>query len=312
MVDVLILATPASKYTDAALSKNGQYEIIPEFGGASRTENVVRKTHKGFRSAYIGTASYLKVHPNIIKWFCEIHKENNEIAFVFCTQDSSSHLQSQVPRKLKNAFTFYERVDDVGEILSKSDVFGYPLQSRHYGTGEQALLEAMGSGLPTVVLDNPAERYIVDHGRTGIIARSGQEFIESILFLASHPNVAIEMGKNARQKVSTEMSSEVTRSRFHIIYNNLKKKRKRNHSLEINQEPSPWNLFLLSQGRDSSLFREIFKPKNSKLEPFLRWQFSLMGRHLLPSKGTLAHWHKYFPYDANLAFAKALMESVAS
>ena len=40
--------------------------------------------------------------------------------------------------------------NDVKKILEVTDVFGYPLNKNHYGTGELVILEAMYSKIPVV------------------------------------------------------------------------------------------------------------------------------------------------------------------
>ena len=73
--------------------------------------------------------------------------------------------------------------------LSGADIFFYPLQPDHYGTAENALVEAMSLGLVPVVLNNPAEMAIVRHGETGFVARSIDECIALLQMLLSSPEL---------------------------------------------------------------------------------------------------------------------------
>src|SRR4029079_6226369 len=62
---------------------------------------------------------------------------------------------------------FMGRTSDAAAALASADIFFYPLQRDHYGTAENALVEAMSLGLTALVLDNPARKAIVHAGKTG-------------------------------------------------------------------------------------------------------------------------------------------------
>ena len=69
------------------------------------------------------------------------------------------------------------------------DIFFYPLQPDHYGTAENALVEAMSLGLMPVVLDNPAEMAIVRDGETGFVARSIERCTALLQTLLASPGL---------------------------------------------------------------------------------------------------------------------------
>ena len=90
--------------------------------------------------------------------------------------------------------------DNIESVLAKTDIFAYPLTEKNYATTENALLEAMAAGLPVVVLNNPAERSIVENGVTGIVADSEYEFAESVSGLIKSESKREYLGRNARKK----------------------------------------------------------------------------------------------------------------
>ena len=61
-------------------------------------------------------------------------------------------------------FRFTGFVENVVKLYEQMDVFGYPLNPNHFGTGEQALREAMFVGLPIVAFENPCEKEIIENG----------------------------------------------------------------------------------------------------------------------------------------------------
>ncbi len=305
--DRLILATPASIRSDAVSHPQSTFVVIPVFGGADRTIHIQKKSHPGFRVLYLGTADSLKIHPDLISWCLDLQTHDSEIIFTFCTQDDPQLLKNQIPENAAGAFEFYERVEELSDIMSTSDAFGYALHPRHYGTGEQALLEAMGAGLTPVVLDNPVERYIVQHGVTGLVARNGREYKESILFLKQNPEINHSLGKRARHRVMHAMSAETTRRAFHQVYHEMRdatpKKLRENPGIGT----SPWEIFLLSQGPDAKIFDDAINAADPFSGKLARWQLSFYANHKSTSKGTITHWSRIFPRDTNLLKLKTLL-----
>src|SRR5207247_9143489 len=81
-----------------------------------------------------------------------------------------------------------DRVHFVGEVtwdqvpthLAAADIFVFP--SKFEGM-PNALLEAMASGLPVVVSDIPPHRELIQHGRTGFLARDPLEMARLVATL---------------------------------------------------------------------------------------------------------------------------------
>ncbi|NTW43934.1 MAG: glycosyltransferase family 4 protein, partial [Anaerolineaceae bacterium] len=90
------------------------------------------------------------------------------------------------------------------------------MNPRHYGTSENALLEAMTMGVVPVVIDNPTECSLVIEGKTGLIVKSPDEFAEAIVWLKNNPASRLQIGQQAAtyvrenfppQKLIAEMES---------------------------------------------------------------------------------------------------------
>ena len=84
--------------------------------------------------------------------------------------------QDAVFAGVADRFDFLGQVSDVASQLATFDAFGYPLAPYHYGTGEQALIEALAVGVPPVVLGNGAEQHVVLDGVTGIVAEDERAY----------------------------------------------------------------------------------------------------------------------------------------
>jgi glycosyltransferase involved in cell wall biosynthesis len=152
--------------------------------------------HDGFIIGMTGTVDYGKLHPDFIRMCSNINIPNAK--FIVCSGDSQDRIKQDAVRyNIENRFSFNGRVRSVMPFLAIYDVFGYPLQPKHLGTCEQAIGEAMLAGVVPVVLNNAAEKYIIEDGITGIIAKSQDEYCRAIEFLYHNPDKREKMEDRA-------------------------------------------------------------------------------------------------------------------
>ncbi len=289
--DLMVFSTYASSCSDAARSVSPRYQVIPEFGGAPEFVGAQRIEHPEFRVLYVGTADPGKFNVAAIGWYVDLCRENPGLRFTFCTQDDSAHLRTLIPESLRSSFFFFEKVRDLGEFYAASDVLGYPLIPRHYGTGEQVLLEAMAAGVVPVVMDNHAERYIVDDGVTGILARDEDDFKAAIKLLQGNRNLLDRMSDQCRAEIRDNKTPERTMSLFEDLYADfLMTRQKRHHSSSFDNS-SVFELFLMSQGPAARLFEGALGQENAE---FCRWRLRRSSEQRSTSKGSVRHWARIF------------------
>jgi glycosyltransferase involved in cell wall biosynthesis len=88
-----------------------------------------------------------------------------------------------------------------GEALSQAyanfDLFVFPSKTDTFGN---VILEAQASGVPVLVTDHGGPKFLVQPGITGFLAHSDQEFVETVVFLALHPEWVDAMRKSAREQ----------------------------------------------------------------------------------------------------------------
>jgi glycosyltransferase involved in cell wall biosynthesis len=303
--DWIILPGPSSLENIDLVERLGPYSVVFALGGTSRTEGLKKKPHNTLYISYVGTAGDEKLNIDF-SWACkQILANHPNIRFRFASNDSNEHLQKQAHLLgIFDSIEFSTAVEDIAEFHSTSDIFGYPLSPDHYGTGEQALLEAMGAGIPPVVLDNPAERQLVQDGKTGLIARDIREYVDLVCFLIEDHNFRQTLSENARLYARAHFSAESTCSKLSRIYDGLMGSTRKARSLDMayfSSDNLGWELFKLGIGEDSAAVHFFNSVTVSE-----RNYWKLKGRslrYLLSNvKGGLGQYLKYFPHDPKLNY----------
>lgn len=150
---------------------------------------------------YSGTLDYSKLNksfPQIIKTI----KNESDNAELYLYGNYTERFRRNFLNESECSNVFFEGfTDNIESILTKMDIFAYPLTVKNYATTENALLEAMAAGLPVVVMNNPAERSIVENGVTGIVADSEYEFAEAVSELIKSESKRECLGRNARKRI---------------------------------------------------------------------------------------------------------------
>jgi hypothetical protein len=168
--------------------------------------------------------------------------------------------------------------------LSGADVFFYPLQPDHYGTAENALIEAMSIGLVPVVLNNAAERAIVRDGETGFIAGSIEQAASLLEMLLSSPETRERVSRNAVGQIAQTRTPDQSVRDFMIVWLGMLSKQPRRCDFRSTIGDSPAEWFVATQ-----------------CLPGAKWKSPRQDGALPPSKGTLAHFESVFAGDVSLA-----------
>jgi hypothetical protein len=173
---------------------------------------------------------------------------------------------------------FMGQTADPQAALQASRIFFYPLQPEHYGTAENALIEAMSLGLVPVVLANPAECAIVEHGVTGLVARSVGECAGILDRLLDSPGEIARIGASAAKAAREKFTPERSAHAFIALWQSLLKEPKRAHDFASIAGQTPLDWYLAAQ----------FRPGD---------EIALSDGSAKQSKGTLAHFRSAFPDD---------------
>ena len=148
----------------------GHGRYIWSTGNMDRFFKIKPKEHKGFNIGYVGTVDYKKLHSRFMDMCITLIDLIPDVHFTIVGE-------KKIDWEWDSRFTFTGKVDDVAPYLAEMDVFGYPLRPDHYGTCEIALGEAMAAGVVPVVMDNPAEKIIIQPNVDGLLARDEKDYI---------------------------------------------------------------------------------------------------------------------------------------
>lgn len=257
-----------------------------------------RSWHDGpIRVGYVGSFVKSKIHPDFVDLCERILRIEPNIRFVLAgdPREYAWIVQQARSRGILSAFELAGYVEDVPALLSSLDIFAYPLNPTHFGTTENAILEAMAMQLPVVLLDQPAERAIVTHLKNGILARDIEDFAAWVHRLASEPDLRLQLGQTARETMQSQRTIEGNLKRFHQALQMVVAQPKKILTWPAYQGKAPWQWFFNAVRPD---MRAAFLEHQSEEFGYLLEKMPVFCE---PSKGSIPHFHRTFPQDPILA-----------
>jgi L-malate glycosyltransferase len=191
----------------------GRYESIWSTGNMEKYINTQPVPHGGFNVGYVGTVDYKKIYNRFMFISLAVRQKVSDVNFTFVGKNVTGI-------NFFN-FDFVGQKDDVIPYFAQMDVFGYPLRPDHYGTCEQVLGEAMACGIVPVVMNNEAEKLIVQDGVTGFIATSEQEYIEHIEHLYNKPLLRHWMSDNCRDAAAKIYDIDLMVAKWNVVFEQM-------------------------------------------------------------------------------------------
>ena len=193
-------------------------------------------------------------------------------------------------------------------------MLGYPLNKKHYGSGEQAIIEAMYSKIPVVAFSNHAEKEIIKNKNTGILVNNKNDYVKAIKKLYSDPIKRRRIGNNANKHILENLSPTVCFKDLEKIYKDLmslkKKHRKYKNSKlkKTNIKNYGAQLFIESLDESGEEFFNSFKNFGKKIDIKSNEKIKNSEIELkVPTKGSLFQYLYFYPKDPYLNFWAGLM-----
>ena len=130
--------------------------VVRSFAGIPAGAETPCEKSGPFQAGYVGTVESVKMHPGFLRMCADA---DLPVPCIVAGGPAHEELRRQaVAANLDSRFRILGPVADPAPIFRKLHALAYPLSPRHYGTGENVLIEAMAFGAVPVVLANPAER----------------------------------------------------------------------------------------------------------------------------------------------------------
>jgi glycosyltransferase involved in cell wall biosynthesis len=261
------------------------------------------RRNPGERSArigYLGSLNFAKLHPEFVALLSPAarHVPDLRVHMIGETVNRET-LESQCNAIGRpNLLAFHGFRSNVAAELSELDILIYLLNPRHYGTAENALLESMAMGVVPIVLDNPAERLIVEHGVTGFVARDANEVADALQRLLDDPELRSTMARRAAMHVRGNYQDARMAAAFDVHYRATMSQQKRAIDFRslFGVKPSEW--FQSFQRGDS-----VFTADGAVAHVDPQRRHTLLER----TKGSVFHFLANFPEDPLLrAWSAAL------
>ncbi len=183
------------------------------------------------RREHFGFCFARPIHPNwgpdlAIDAFARIAEELPQAGLMLLGEGEEKYvalLKNRVSQKgLYNRVYFSGRVTEAEylAILKKSHVFVHPYRVEGYALG---LLEAMAAGLPAVITAGEEISDVIIEETTGLTfpAEDVEKMAEKMLYMAQNNVQRLQMGRNARDLVTSLYSFELHAERMIGLYNEV-------------------------------------------------------------------------------------------
>jgi glycosyltransferase involved in cell wall biosynthesis len=119
----------------------------------------------------------------------------NHVKFVFVGQGGEEHwLRHHIPDA---EMTGVLRGPALSRAYANMDLFAFYSETDTFGN---VVLEALASGVPSVVTDKGGPKFIVEHERSGFVCSTSEEFTANVLRLISSNSLQRDMGVAAQQR----------------------------------------------------------------------------------------------------------------
>jgi glycosyltransferase involved in cell wall biosynthesis len=239
--------------------------------------------------AYLGTVDFAKMHPGFFDAIDALGDDNVRVSVWGEVDRQGAVVARANAMRHDGRVEFMGRTSDSAAALANADIFFYPLQRDHYGTGENALVEAMSLGLAPLVLDNPAEKAIVRDGETGFVASSIEEIGSLLEMLLLLPDIREKISRSAIRAIAETRTPAISAQDFMILWLGLLAEPTRicDFANAIGSTPAEW--FLSTQRLLGAA-----------------WVQDQADESPLPAKGTLAHFESAFAGDESFTRLRKL------
>ncbi len=144
---------------------------------------------------YTGRLAEEKSIPELISAFKKLQEKYPVQLLMIGNGPLREKLENDLQGTNNFAFTGLQTGEKLAALYASSDIFAFPSRTETFG---QVVLEAMSSGLPVVGYDSPGVRDLVEDTKTGLLAKTSDEFYLALEKLLVDSKSRTQYGKQAR------------------------------------------------------------------------------------------------------------------
>ncbi|MDR2357660.1 MAG: glycosyltransferase family 4 protein [Oscillospiraceae bacterium] len=167
-----------------------------------------------FTVGFVGEPKYKKLPDDFLDYCEEVAGAIPNTRFVMAGEPEQALIDNVRDRRLQGYFDFRGWTENVRELLTSFDVFGYLLRPNTFATTENAVLEALAAGLPCVVSREPLGGYLLEDGKSGFLADSPKEYARIMKRLHDDGGLRRRVGTQAREYCAAKYVTADNVSRF--------------------------------------------------------------------------------------------------
>lgn len=165
-------------------------------------------------------SSLNKCHPLIIDWFNEIDIPSKKF-IIAGIGDKVDWLKKEINNyKLENKIELIPHLpfEKWLEKVKSFDIFLYQIPLNSYSSIDGTMQAAMLLKKPVVYYGSEPPKELLEHGVSGFIANSKEEFIHYATLLASNTKMRIQMGEEAQKRILNDFNWQGTVTKYNQIY----------------------------------------------------------------------------------------------
>ncbi|MDX2095220.1 MAG: glycosyltransferase family 4 protein [Alphaproteobacteria bacterium] len=268
--------------------------VVPSSGGFDDMPARAQAAAPSPRYGYLGSLEKAKLHPRIMDFIAAAPEDFHVEIYGDTVPGTPLHPS---PRLTLKGYT-----TQPAAALAGMDILVYLLNPLHYGTTENALLEAMAAGVVPIVMDNPVEAAIVRHGVTGMVVHSPADFAKAVDYLQKNPEARHRMAEAAAADIRARFPLAVTADGLIAQYRTIMQQEPRPFHFASVWGDTPFAWFTAGLGK----YAALFAPGAEENQRVARQQLPFLYE---PNKSSVFHFQRQFPKDALLKHWADILEA---
>ena len=268
-------------------------DVVSSGGGFDDLDPGSRMPSANLRAGYVGTLNFSKLHPEFVQYLSAVDIPGFQVKMIG-DEVNRRILEEQCQALGRPQMLHFSGFSSrIAGVMAEMDVLVYLLNPSHYGTAENALLEAMAMGVVPVVMGNPAEKHIVSDQVNGLVVNSPAEFAAAVRTLAADKSLLQRLSANAQVSVRERFDPQRSARQLFDGYRQLldSEKRALDYGAVFGASPEEW---FLSCQPAADAFRA---------QDWGRLTHDHFARHALfeRTKGSVHHFSRAFPDSPQLS-----------